>query len=369
MLNATAQTSRFNILDWQARAATEIKLLPMYGPQPKTEEQQLADKIFLEKMDLSKIHKDIRYRSDGVAEDAWLSYYSGALDVAMFRFNQAWLIDSTSIAPFIGFATIYATLGDFKMSNKMFQFVKKKDTITASEYQQLITQNLDCFRKQEHLSSNLISEYQPIDYYATGQLYLERKKMGIKYDYKWHYKNGVLLRQAKGGADPQNCIGKGITYHDNGAIAYKGKWKNTFFIPSTWTSYDREGKVSQIEYWRRSFPPSISFFPFSFPFPFALSANYSLTKTIIYSQEIPWKKGSYSVISESDWIKEDAQSVYPDGYIQEVYDGKDHLYKYYAIWKDGKASKELIKMIPPDCQISNAEGDFEWFEGKLYKLK
>lgn len=352
-IHTKAQTDHFNLIDWQTLTETQINLLPMFGQKPKTEKEQIADKIFIENLNLNQTHKDIRYKSDKVVEAGWVNYYSGTLDTAMFRFNQAWLIDSTNIGPYIGFSTVYTTLGDSGATSKFFEFVKRNDNITSIEFQKNINQNIGNFRKLESQSYNVTSDYKPIQYYSTGQLFIERKKLVNRYSYNWYHKNGSLLRQVVGGENPHDWKGVVVNYHDNGVIAHKGKWNNCFFNPSIWTTYDREGKVSKIEYWRKK----------------VFSNNYVSTKTIIYSQEMPWNKGNYVVISESGWIKTNSKTIYPDGYIQEIYNFKDPLYKYYTIWKDGKISSDLIKVIPDDCLISNSEGNFEWFQGKLYRKK
>ena len=304
-IHTKAQTDHFNLIDWQTLTETQINLLPMFGQKPKTEKEQIADKIFIENLNLNQTHKDIRYKSDKVVEAGWVNYYSGTLDTAMFRFNQAWLIDSTNIGPYIGFSTVYTTLGDSGATSKFFEFVKRNDNITSIEFQKNINQNIGNFRKLESQSYNVTSDYKPIQYYSTGQLFIERKKLVNRYSYNWYHKNGSLLRQVVGGENPHDWKGVVVNYHDNGVIAHKGKWNN----------------------------------------------------------------GNYVVISESGWIKTNSKTIYPDGYIQEIYNFKDPLYKYYTIWKDGKISSDLIKVIPDDCLISNSEGNFEWFQGKLYRKK
>ena len=352
---AKAQTDRFTLAHWKEQSGIQINLLPLYGNKPKSEKEQSADREFLEQIHLGELRSDIRHKSNQAAESGWNNYYSGALDTAMFRFNQSWLIDSTNTAPYVGFAVVYSTLGDTAMIEKMFVFTARHDTISQEDFSKIIKKNINYFRKLERQQYQAASEYKPVKYHATGQLFIERKSVGNKYHYKWYYENGNLLREVDGGEDPDDWKGEVTNYHDNGVIAFKGKWNNNFFKTSSWTSYDRDGKISQIEYWKKGL----------------LSSSYNKTKTIIYSQEIPWKKGSYVIISKSGWTMKEGSSglIFPDGYIQEVYNDKDPLYKYYAIWKGGKRGTDLMQSIPDDCEMTTAEGSFEWFQGKCYQIK
>ncbi|MBC7864481.1 MAG: hypothetical protein IAF38_16015 [Bacteroidia bacterium] len=269
-----AQTARFTLAGWQTRASAQSNLLPMYGQKPKTEKELQANKEFLQKMGLGKSQSYIRYRSDVTAESGWKNYYAGALDTAMFRFNQAWLIDSTNSGPYIGFSTIYSTLGDSVTAGKMLLFVQRNDTLSKNGFHEIIKQNRSRFRKIEEQQFKVLAEYKPVSYYASGQLFIERKKAGRNFHYKWYYENGNLLREVYGGEDPHDWKGEVISYHDNGKIAHKGQWKKFFLRTSVWTSYDRDGKISKIEYWRKK----------------PLSSTYNIKKTITYKQGIPQKK-------------------------------------------------------------------------------
>lgn len=353
-LIAKGQSGGFTLQGWKEQANHHSNMLPMYGPA-LTEAQSEVNKKFLDALALGKSHADIRRRSDNAMASGWNCYYRGELDTAMFRFNQAWLIDSSSIAPYIGFSTIYLTLGDSTMTGRMYACAARHDTLGKGEFQKVAGKNVNYFRKLEQQNFRITSEYTPMEYYPAGQLFIERKKAGMHYHWRWYHENGEFLRQVYGGAYKHNWKGVVTNYHDNGVIAYKGKWKHNFLKESTWTSYDRAGNVSQVEYWRKGF----------------MSSHYRKEKTVIYSQELPWKKGTYVLIAASGWTMQEGKGAvnYPDGYIREVQNGKDPLYNYYATWKDNKPGTELIRCVPEDCTITNAEGTFEWFHGKVYKIK
>ena len=347
--SAIAQTELHSLEKWEERARTKSNMLPMFGKQTKTAKQIEADSTFLVQMRLGNSRKTIRRNSNTAAEAGW-NYYKGSLDTAMFRFNQAWLIDSTNYASYVGFATIYATLGEPTIPDEMCKAATKYDSADCSEFENLVQRNVEYFRNREEEGFVAIGRYKPMEYRATGPLFKDRKKVLFRYHWRWYHENGQFLRQVYGGSRSHDMRGELVNYHDNGEIAHRGKWSKLWFKKSKWTSYDRDGKISEIEISKQEG---------------LFSSTYTQIKRIIYSQEIPWDKGNYRQISEKGWVFKTGE--YPDGYITKVHKVGDP-YTYYSVWKDGEWSDDLIKVVPDDCMIMNAEGNFEWFDGKLYKL-
>jgi Tfp pilus assembly protein PilF len=98
--------------DWKKEAKTEIRLLPKYGNAVKTKEQKEADHEFI-KTCLDQAGTS-RKASDLIVKRGFDYLYKHDLRTAMYRFNQAWLLDPTNENVFWGFGAIYISFGDFE---------------------------------------------------------------------------------------------------------------------------------------------------------------------------------------------------------------------------------------------------------------
>lgn len=96
---------------WEEEAKTNIRLLPKYGNVQKTEAQKKADKEFIE----SALKQDSTNRkaSDHLISLGFNNLYRD-IKTAMYRFNQAYLLDSTNTDIYWGFGGVYLTLGNYK---------------------------------------------------------------------------------------------------------------------------------------------------------------------------------------------------------------------------------------------------------------
>jgi tetratricopeptide (TPR) repeat protein len=106
----TGFAQQTTLKEWKHLAANDINLLPEYGNKPKTNEQILADKQFIE----------LCIKQDGNAQEAskhlvrlGFSYlYKADLKTAMKRFNQAWLLNNHNVECYWGFGDVYRYLND-----------------------------------------------------------------------------------------------------------------------------------------------------------------------------------------------------------------------------------------------------------------
>jgi len=105
--------------EWQEQAKTEIRLLPEYGNVPKTKDQIQFDQEFI----ASELKQDGTHRkaSESVVKRGFDYLYKGDLKTAMYRFNQAWLLDPTDENAFWGFAVIYFNFKDYKEALKQLE--------------------------------------------------------------------------------------------------------------------------------------------------------------------------------------------------------------------------------------------------------
>lgn len=94
--------------EWLLRAMADMRLQPCYGEQEKTTEQQQNDAEFLA---LAMAEDSVpRSASDKLVDHGGHLLKHGELAAAMMRFNQAWLVDSSSPRPFWGFGTFFMLL-------------------------------------------------------------------------------------------------------------------------------------------------------------------------------------------------------------------------------------------------------------------
>lgn len=90
----------------------------MYGRLRKCPEQLEADRIFLHECDSLFKNREIASRYH--VKRGWDNYYQQQLDVAMRRFNQAWLLDSTNADVYWGFGNLLGMKQDFHGSIRFF---------------------------------------------------------------------------------------------------------------------------------------------------------------------------------------------------------------------------------------------------------
>ncbi len=104
-------------------------LLPMYGGENriKTSSQIEADEKFISEMiDIAGSREEA---AEGIVNGAWEFFEQGDIDIAMKRFNQAWLLDPQNIEAYKGFAAILEKRGQPEEARKMLQ--KAQDVSTA----------------------------------------------------------------------------------------------------------------------------------------------------------------------------------------------------------------------------------------------
>jgi len=104
--------------DWKKDAEEDIRLLPKYGNIPKTKGQLNSDNQLID----SYIKQEgSRRKASEVLIDIGFTYlYKGDIKTAMYRFNQAWLLDPENENVFWGWGAIYFTFGD--MSKALEQY-------------------------------------------------------------------------------------------------------------------------------------------------------------------------------------------------------------------------------------------------------
>ena len=95
---------------WNEEARTNIRLLPRYGHVQKTEAQRESDRQFIETM----LKQDTTHRrASNHLIELGFKYLNRDIKTAMYRFNQAYLLDSTNTDIYWGYGAVYMVLGDY----------------------------------------------------------------------------------------------------------------------------------------------------------------------------------------------------------------------------------------------------------------
>jgi tetratricopeptide (TPR) repeat protein len=104
--------------EWQEEAKSEIRLLPEYGNVEKNLGQIEADQELI-KSEL-KAYGTYRKASDKLVIMGFNNIYNNDLKQAMYRFNQAWLLDPKNENVYWGFGAIYFNFNDYDSAFKQY---------------------------------------------------------------------------------------------------------------------------------------------------------------------------------------------------------------------------------------------------------
>lgn len=110
--------------DWERQAKMDKRLLPKYGHLQKTEKEIESDDQFISSIMSLDIYKgDSAYRkaSNDLIFKGFNEMYTGSLKTAMYRFNQAFLLDSSNTNIYWGYGAIYMNLGEFELAKKQYE--------------------------------------------------------------------------------------------------------------------------------------------------------------------------------------------------------------------------------------------------------
>ncbi|MCJ8290406.1 MAG: hypothetical protein HRT58_12135 [Crocinitomicaceae bacterium] len=114
--------------DWESESKTNIRLLPKYGNVEKTEKQKESDKEFIKTI----LKQDSTHKkgSDHLISLGFQYLYRD-IKTAMYRFNQAYLLDSTNTDVYWGFGAIYMTLGQSEKAKEQYEEGLKIDSLNT----------------------------------------------------------------------------------------------------------------------------------------------------------------------------------------------------------------------------------------------
>jgi len=127
-LTITVFAQQMNSTEWDDQAKSNIRLLPKYGLVQKTKEQKEADEKFIsETMELEQYNGDRTAASNHLIQLGFTYLYNRDVKTAMYRFNQAYLLDSANTDIYWGFGAVYMTLGNYDKAKMQYtEGLKKK---------------------------------------------------------------------------------------------------------------------------------------------------------------------------------------------------------------------------------------------------
>lgn len=126
LITGTAcQKSKTPYEAWQEEAKTEIRFLPEYGHKAKSPGQKKADQEFIKTV----LTQDgsLEKGSEKYVEIGFQYFRRGDLRHAMYRFNQAWLLNPKNPSVYWGFGSVYFAFEDFPKAIEQYDKGLKLD--------------------------------------------------------------------------------------------------------------------------------------------------------------------------------------------------------------------------------------------------
>jgi tetratricopeptide (TPR) repeat protein len=99
---------------WKKDALSDIRLYPKFGDVVKNEDQKAADQVLIESY--TKQHGGRREGSEVLVGLGFNYLSQGNVKTAMYRFNQAWLLDPENENVFWGYACVYFRMGELDLA-------------------------------------------------------------------------------------------------------------------------------------------------------------------------------------------------------------------------------------------------------------
>lgn len=128
ILTSPAQNPKME--EWLEVAEEDISLLPEYGNVEKTAEEKEIDAAFIAKV--LEEWKNAGTASEELARAGFQYLYErGDLVMAMRKFNEAYLLNPRNPDAYLGFGTIYFTLGAYEEARELYDKGLKIDPENA----------------------------------------------------------------------------------------------------------------------------------------------------------------------------------------------------------------------------------------------
>lgn len=106
-----AQAQQPSLKSWQLEAKNDIRMLPKFGNSEKSKLEVAADTKFV-----NSIVRSGKSKSEGAHDMIRIGFdylYKGDLKTAMYRFNQAYLLNPQNSGVYWGYGAVYTALGAY----------------------------------------------------------------------------------------------------------------------------------------------------------------------------------------------------------------------------------------------------------------
>ncbi|HTO14628.1 MAG TPA: tetratricopeptide repeat protein [Edaphocola sp.] len=118
IFSMTTFGQEMNWEQWEKESESNIRLLPKYGLIEKTKAQKESDEEFIKTI----IAQDTTHRkgSDHLIKLGFQYLYHD-IKTAMYRFNQAYLLDTTNTDIYSGYGAVYMNLGQYQKAKEQYE--------------------------------------------------------------------------------------------------------------------------------------------------------------------------------------------------------------------------------------------------------
>ena len=113
--------SQVSFEKWEEETKTNKRLLPRYGYIAKSPEEIRSDSDYIKQTMALPQFKTRREASNHIIGLGFQYYYRNDFKTAMYRFNQAYLLDSTNTDIFWGYGAIYMAFGRYELAKKQYE--------------------------------------------------------------------------------------------------------------------------------------------------------------------------------------------------------------------------------------------------------
>lgn len=146
--------SQYTFEKWEAESKTNQGLLPRYGLEPKSPAKIKSDSDYVKKiMDLQQF-KTRRDASDHLISLGFQYYYKYDFKTAMYRFNQAYLLDPGNTDIFWGYGAIYMALERPDLAKQQYEDGLAIDSMNTHLMTDLATYYMGQYYLAEQMPKN-----------------------------------------------------------------------------------------------------------------------------------------------------------------------------------------------------------------------
>ena len=177
--------------EWRKEANDNIRLHPKYNNAEKSKGQLKADQQLIKES--LETHSTLEKASEYYVSRGFDYLYAGDLKLAMYRFNQAWLLNPKNENAFWGFGGVYFTYGDFEKALTQYEEGLKINPKSSN----LLTDKASVYLGKYDSSQDLSDINQAIELFKTS-LAVDSKnqntlyKISICYFIKEDCKNALI---------------------------------------------------------------------------------------------------------------------------------------------------------------------------------